>query len=64
MAWIAEERLMEFWMTWLSVLTIVFVIESTAIIYFARWVLWRWNGSIQELLIAHYSNSESDKEEE
>jgi len=55
---------MDFWMTWLSVLTLVFVIESTAIIYFVRWVLWRWNGSIQELLIAHYSNSPSDKEEE
>jgi hypothetical protein len=55
---------MDMWITWLSILTILFFIESTAVIYFARWILWRWNGSIQELLIAHYSNSPSDKEEE
>jgi|TARA_R110001599_G_scaffold86855_1_gene232551 hypothetical protein len=55
---------MDFLITWLSVLTILFFIESSAIIYFVRWILWRWNGSIQDLLIAHYSNSESDNEEE
>ena len=55
---------MEFLTTWISILTFLFVIESSAILYFVRWILWRWNGSIQELLVAHYSNSPSDKEEE
>ena len=49
---------------WLCILTILFIIESSALIYFVHWVFWRWNGSIQELLIAHYSNSITDKEEE
>ena len=50
--------------TWISILTILFVLESSMLIYFVRWIMWRWNGSIQELLVAHYSNSESDNEEE
>ena len=50
--------------TWISILTILFIIESSAILYFVRWVLLRWNGSMQELLVAHYSNSITDKEEE
>lgn len=49
---------------WISLLTILFLMESALVLYFVRWILWRWNGSIQELLIAHYSNSESDNEEE
>ena len=49
---------------WISLLTVLFVMESALLLYFVRWILWRWNGSIQELLVAHYSNSESDKEEE
>ncbi len=55
---------MDLMTTWICILTILFVVESTAVIYFARWILWRWNGAIQELLISHYSNSESDNEEE
>tara|TARA_R100001163_G_C5053254_1_gene189850 strand:- start:1566 stop:1736 length:171 start_codon:yes stop_codon:yes gene_type:complete len=49
---------------WISLLTIFFIMESALLLYFVRWILWRWNGSIQELLIAHYSNSESTHEEE
>ncbi len=56
--------MMDILTTWISVLTILFIMESAAIVYFVRWILWRWNGSIQELLTAHYSNSESDNEEE
>ena len=49
---------------WISLLTVLFVMESALLLYFVRWILWRCNVSIQELLVAHYSNSESDKEEE
>ncbi len=49
---------------WICILTVMFLMESALVLYFVRWVLWRWNGSIQDLLIAHYSNSPSDKEEE
>jgi|TARA_R110002012_G_scaffold160467_2_gene322313 hypothetical protein len=56
--------MMEIFTWWISVLTILFIMESALILYFVRWILWRWNGSIQELLIAHYSNSESVNEEE
>ena len=49
---------------WISLLTILFIMESALVLYFVRWILWRWNGSIQELLVAHYSNSHSTNEEE
>ena len=49
---------------WLSVITVLFIMESALVLYFVRWILWRWNGSIQDLLVAHDSNSESDKEQE
>tara|TARA_B100000686_G_scaffold150276_1_gene157535 strand:- start:1799 stop:1993 length:195 start_codon:yes stop_codon:yes gene_type:complete len=64
MAWIKEEGMMDFFTTWISILTILFVLESSLLIYFVHWILWRWNGPIQDVLVAHYSNSESDKEEE
>lgn len=48
--------------TWVFILTIFFIIESSLLVYFVRWILWRWNGSIQELLISHYSNRESENE--
>ena len=49
---------------WISILTVIFLMESAAIVYFVRWILWRWNTTVQELLVAHYSDSESDNEEE
>lgn len=55
---------MEIFTWWISVLTILFIMESALILYFVRWILWRWNGSIQDVLVAHYSNSESVNEEE
>lgn len=55
---------MELLTWWISLLTILFIMESALVLYFVRWILWRWNTSIQELLVAHYSNSESDNEEE
>jgi|TARA_R110001592_G_scaffold47454_3_gene150351 hypothetical protein len=55
---------MEVLVLWLSVITVLFIMESALVLYFVKWILWRWNGSIQELLVSHYSNSPSDKEEE
>lgn len=49
---------------WLSILTILFVLESSIIIYFARWIMWRWNTVIQELLVAKHSNRECEDDEE
>ena len=56
--------MMDFFTTWISILTILFVVESSLLLYFVHWILWRWNGPIQDVLVAHYSNSESDNEEE
>ena len=49
---------------WVSILTIVFILESSLILLFARWILWRWNTVIQELLIAKHSNRECEDDEE
>ena len=36
---------------WLVVLTVVFLIESSFVIYFVRWIMWRFNTAIHELMV-------------
>ncbi len=44
---------------WLAILTCIVILESSLLVYFARWVMWRWNTVIQELLVA--KNKEDDE---
>jgi|TARA_B100001094_G_scaffold192533_1_gene186403 hypothetical protein len=34
---------METFTIWLSILTLVFVVQGGLSLYFVNWVLWRWN---------------------
>ena len=55
--------MMETLTLWVSILTFLFVLESSLLVYFARWIIWRWNTVVQELLVAKHSNSESNNDE-
>ena len=46
---------------WVIILTVIFILESSFLIYFMRWVLWRCNTALTELLI---EKRLSDKEED
>ena len=36
---------------WLGILTALFLVESSFVIYFVKWVLWRGNTALAELMI-------------
>ena len=36
---------------WVVILTVFFIVESSLLVYFVRWVLWRCNTVITELMI-------------
>ena len=56
--------MMESLTLWLSILTILFILESSLLVYFVRWIMWRWNTVVQELLVAKHSNRECDNDED
>jgi len=37
---------------WLSILTFLFFIQGGLLIYFVRWVLWRWNAVMTDIYIS------------
>ncbi len=48
---------------WLSLLTIIFVVQGGLSLYFVNWVLWRWNTLITKINIEHRKDINTDSEE-
>lgn len=36
---------------WLGILTVLFVVESSFVVYFMKWVVWRVNSTLADLMI-------------
>ncbi len=48
---------------WLSLLTIIFVVQGGLSLYFVNWVLWRWNTLITKINIENRKDINTDSEE-
>mgnify|MGYP005836048217 CR=1 FL=1 len=36
---------------WLGILTVLFIVESSFVVYFVKWIVWRVNTTLAELII-------------
>lgn len=46
-----------------TLLIIAFILETSAFIYFARWILWRINPKLTILMTDFYKRTENDEDE-
>jgi hypothetical protein len=48
---------------WLSIITVLFVIQGGLSLYFVNWVLWRWNTLLTKINIESQQLNNTSEEE-